>query len=66
MEKVLKRQKGQALVKWKGWTDKYNSWVAIKELKNCDDVLVLRDVDQSSQGDIYRTIIQLSVRLCTG
>ena len=33
IEKVLKRQKGQALVKWKGWPDKYNSWVAIKDLK---------------------------------
>ena len=33
IEKVLKCQKGQALVKWKGWPDKYNSWVAIKDLK---------------------------------
>ena len=33
MEKVLKRQKGQALVKWKGWPDKYNSCVATRELK---------------------------------
>ena len=33
LENVLKRQRGQALVKWKGWPDKYNSWVAIKALK---------------------------------
>ena len=28
IEKVLKRQKGRLLVKWKGWPDKYNSWIA--------------------------------------
>ena len=27
MEKVLKRQKGQMLVKWQGWPEKYNSWI---------------------------------------
>ena len=32
VEKVLKRQKGQALVKWKGWPDKYNSWIPSSEL----------------------------------
>ena len=28
IEKVLKRQKDQWLVNWKGWPDKYNSWIA--------------------------------------
>ena len=28
IEKVLKRQKDRLLVKWKGWPDKYNSWIA--------------------------------------
>ena len=28
IKKVLKRQKGRWLVKWKGWPDKYNSWIA--------------------------------------
>ena len=32
-EKVLKRKKGQLLVKWKGWPDKYNSWILNSELK---------------------------------
>ena len=27
IEKVLKRQKDQVLVKWQGWPDKYNSWI---------------------------------------
>ena len=25
---ALKRQKDRWLVKWKGWPDKYNSWIA--------------------------------------
>ena len=28
IEKVLKRQKDRVLVKWKGWPDKYNSWIS--------------------------------------
>ena len=28
IKKVLKRQKDRLLVKWKGWPDKYNSWIA--------------------------------------
>ena len=32
VEKEFKQQKGQALVKWKGWPDKCNSWVAIKDV----------------------------------
>ena len=28
IEKVLKRQKDRWWVKWKGWPDKYNSWIA--------------------------------------
>ena len=32
IEKVLKRQKGQVLVKWKGWPDKCNSWIASQDV----------------------------------
>ena len=32
IEKVLKRQKDRWLVKWKGWPDKYNSWIARREV----------------------------------
>ena len=32
IEKVLKRQKGQMLVKWQGWPDKYNSWIPSQAL----------------------------------
>jgi len=32
IEKVLKRQKGQVLVKWKGWPDKYNSWISHRDV----------------------------------
>ena len=32
IEKVLKRQKDHVLVKWKGWPDKYNSWIANRDV----------------------------------
>jgi len=32
IEKVLKRQKDHLLVKWKGWPDKYNSWIASQDV----------------------------------
>jgi len=32
IEKVLKRQKERVLVKWKGWPDKYNSWIASQDV----------------------------------
>ena len=32
IEKVLKRQKDRWLVKWKGWPDKYNSWIASQDV----------------------------------
>ena len=33
IENVRKRKKGQLLVKWKGWPDKYNSWILNSEVK---------------------------------
>ena len=33
VEKVLKREKNRLLVKWKGWPEKYNSWVSTKDVK---------------------------------
>ena len=33
VEKVLKRRKNQLLVKWKGWPDKYNSWISTADIK---------------------------------
>ena len=32
IEKVLKRQKDRLLVKWKGWPDKYNSWISHRDV----------------------------------
>lgn len=32
VEKVLKRSKGQALIQWKGWPSKYNSWIDERNL----------------------------------
>ena len=32
IEKVLKRPKDRMLVKWKGWPDKYNSWIASQDV----------------------------------
>ena len=33
IEKVLRKRKGEALVKWKGYPDKFNSWVPLKDLE---------------------------------
>jgi len=32
IEKVLKRKKDLMLVKWKGWPEKYNSWIANQDV----------------------------------
>jgi len=32
IEKVLKRKKDRLLVKWKGWPDKYNSWISHRDV----------------------------------
>ena len=34
--KVIRRdyKKKQALVKWKGYSDEFNSWIPFKDLKN--------------------------------
>ena len=36
IEKVLQRKAGEALVKWKHWPEKYNTWISIKDLKKYD------------------------------
>ena len=33
IEKIIRRNKKQALVKWKGYPDKFNSWVLLSELE---------------------------------
>ena len=32
VEKIIKRKGDKVLVKWKGWPDKYNSWVEKRDL----------------------------------
>ena len=34
IEKVIRKTKDKALVKWKGYPDEFNSWVSLKNLKN--------------------------------
>lgn len=34
IEKVLGKKRGQALVKWLGWPDKFNSWIPLTSLKD--------------------------------
>lgn len=33
IEKVLQKRKGQALVKWKGYPEKFNSWIPLTDLE---------------------------------
>ena len=34
VEKVIRRRKGEVLVKWLGWGNEWNSWIKESELKN--------------------------------
>ena len=34
IEKVIRKTKDKAFVKWKGYPDQFNSWVSLKDLKN--------------------------------
>ena len=34
IEKIIRKSKGKALVKWKGYPDEFNSWVPAEDLKN--------------------------------
>ena len=34
IEKIIRRRRGQALVKWRGYPEKFNSWVSLEELEN--------------------------------
>ena len=34
IEKIIRKSKGKALVKWKGYPDEFNSWVPAGDLKN--------------------------------
>ena len=36
VEKILKRKKGMALVKWLGYDSKHNSWIPEKDIKNIE------------------------------
>ena len=33
IEKIIRKSKGKALVKWKGYPDEFNSWVPLKDLE---------------------------------
>ena len=34
IEKVIRKTKDKALVKWKGYPDQFNSWISLKDLTN--------------------------------
>jgi len=34
ISKVVRRRKGEALVKWKGWPEKFDSWIPLRDIKN--------------------------------
>lgn len=33
IDKIVKRKKNQVLVRWKGWPDKYDTWMSQKDIK---------------------------------
>ena len=45
IEKIIKKENGKSLVKWKGYSDKFNSWVDNKDLK---DLSQLKNNDNTS------------------
>ena len=38
IEKVIKKKNGQSFVKWKGYSDKFNSWVDDKNIKDLNQI----------------------------
>ena len=34
VEKVIKKEGQKLFVKWRGWPEKYNSWISIRDVKN--------------------------------
>ena len=34
IEKVIRKTKGKALVKWKGYPDEFNSWIPLRDLQS--------------------------------
>ncbi len=51
VEKILKRRKGQALVKWAGYDSKHNSWVPIKDIQSLNKATHMDVIELDNTGE---------------
>lgn len=59
IEKVLKKKDGKALVSWKGWPSKYDSWVNQKDIRETEKIV--RGTDSSR--NIYNLFLSGRISL---
>ena len=54
IKRVLKKKKNQGFVKWKGYSDAFNSWVTLTDLETCISISIMLG---SRLKTVVRTIL---------